>query len=561
MPPAPSSSRPRVYLETFGCQMNVLDSQLVTGQLRDLGYGFTDDWASADVVLFNTCSVREVAENKVWSRIGLLGQHKREHPHVVVGVIGCMAERDGEDLLRRHPQVNLMCGPAELDRVPALIDNELRTSVETRSAWTTPGRTRTVEGRTALRGGRGGGVNRRTQTLDAAADTLELVDLSRAFSADDTSAGGRSAYVRITRGCNKLCTYCVVPHTRGEEVHRPPDAIVEECRKLADAGVLEVTLLGQTVNHYHFDRGAAVAVGGVVQPQVGTVISPNAGTGGPSPVFSRTTVSFADLLHRIHEEVPGIRRLRFVTSYPRDFGDDILAVMRDSPRICRYLHLPVQSGSDRVLARMNRGYRAAHFRELVERVRHFLPDAQMATDVITGFPGETEEDHQATFELLRWARFKNSFLFKYSPRPGTPAFDRMEDDVPTEVKRRRNRELVDLQNGISAEISAEQVGKRLEVFVEGVSAKVAKAAARAQAGVGVGGVELGWETRAKQPVPQAAAAAEEPLTQLSGRTGGDLIAVFEGPESLIGTLAEVEIEAASALTLKGRIASDLPVRR
>ena len=551
MPPAPS--RPSVYLETFGCQMNVLDSQLVTGQLRDLGYGFTDDWASADVVLFNTCSVREVAENKVWSRIGLLGKHKREHPHVVVGVIGCMAERDGEDLLRRHPQVNLLCGPAELDRVPALIDNELRTSVEERAGWTTPGNVRPSEGRVALQGGRGG-LGRRTQTADAAADTLELVDLSRAFSADDTSAAGKSAYVRITRGCNKLCTYCVVPHTRGEEVHRPPDAIVEECRKLADASVLEVTLLGQTVNHYHFDQGAAVSLGGVVQPQVGTVISPNAGTGGPSPVFSSTTVSFADLLHRIHEEVPGIKRLRFVTSYPRDFGDDILQVIRDSPRICRYLHLPVQSGSDRVLARMNRGYRVAQFKELVERVRRFLPDAQMATDVITGFPGETEEDHEKTAELLAWSRFKNSFLFKYSPRPGTPAFDRMADDVPTEVKRRRNRELVELQNRISAEVSAEQVGKRFEVFVEGVSAKVAKAAARAQAGVGVGGVELGWETRRAAP----AAVAEEEVTQLSGRTGGDLIAVFEGPESLIGTLAEVEVESASALTLKGRLVPAAP---
>ena len=543
------SPRPSVYLETFGCQMNVLDSQLVTGQLRDLGYGFTDDWASADVVLFNTCSVREVAENKVWSRIGLLGPHKKRHPHVVVGVIGCMAERDGEDLLRRHPQVNLLCGPAELDRVPTLIDNELRTSVHERSSWTRPGPQRPTAGRAALAGGRAAAAARRTQTAEAAADTLELVDLSRAFSADDTSAAGKSAYVRITRGCNKLCTYCVVPHTRGEEVHRPPDAVIEECKRLADAGVLEVTLLGQTVNHYHFDQAAAVSLGGVVQPQVGTVVSPNAGTGGPSPVFSPSTVSFADLLHRIHEEVPGIRRLRFVTSYPRDFGDDILQVIRDSPRICRYLHLPVQSGSDRVLARMNRGYRVAQFRELVERVRAFLPDAQMATDVITGFPGETEADHEQTAELLAWSRFKNSFLFKYSPRPGTPAHDRLPDDVPAEVKRRRNRELVELQTRMSAEVSAEQVGRRFEVFVEGVSARVAKAAARAQAGVGVGKVELGWETRKAPP----AAVERVQVTQLSGRTGGDLIAVFEGPESLIGTLAEVEIESASALTLRGRL--------
>ena len=280
-----TATGPQVYLETFGCQMNVLDSQLVVGQLRGLGYGFTDDWKSADVVLYNTCSVREVAENKVWSRIGKVGKHKADvAPDMVLGVIGCMAERDGEDLMRRHPQVDLMCGPGELDKLPMLIDNQVKTALAGAGARAP----RPLSERAALQGG----SSRRSSTLAAAEDRLELVDLSRAFNADDTGAGGRSAYVRITRGCNKLCTYCVVPHTRGAEVHRPPDHIVEECRKLVEAGVIEITLLGQTVNHYHYDEAAAVAVGGVAQPQVGTVIHPNAGTGGPSPVFNDTTVSF-----------------------------------------------------------------------------------------------------------------------------------------------------------------------------------------------------------------------------------------------------------------------------
>ncbi|MEE9404566.1 MAG: MiaB/RimO family radical SAM methylthiotransferase [Algisphaera sp.] len=517
-------SGPLVYLETFGCQMNVLDSQLVTGQLRGLGYRFTDDWMSADVVLYNTCSVREVAENKVWSRVGKVGRHKRERPEVILGVIGCMAERDGEDLMRRHPQVDLMCGPGELDKLPMLIDNQLKTQLCDRGGDTGP--------RMALQGG----SSRRSGTLAAAEDQLELVDLSRAFAGDDTRAAGRSAYVRVTRGCNKLCTYCVVPHTRGAEVHRPPSHIFEECRKLVEAGVIEITLLGQTVNHYHYDTAAAVEANGVLQPQVGTVIHPNVGTGGESPVFNDTTVSFANLLRKIHDGLPGLQRLRFITSFPRDFGNDILEAIRDCPRICRYLHLPVQSGSDRVLAKMNRGYRVADYRDLILRVRDILPDAMLATDIICGFPGETEEDHQKTAELLEWCRFKNSFIFKYSPRPGTVAFDRLADDIPNDVKKRRNNELIDLQNRISREVHGTQVGKTFEVFVEGVSRRTAKSVDGAAPGSAA--VSLGWE----QP---------REMTQLSGRTSGDLITVFDGTEDLIGQVVTVQVTGAGGLVLSG----------
>ncbi|MBB6431171.1 MiaB/RimO family radical SAM methylthiotransferase [Algisphaera agarilytica] len=524
---------PSVYLETFGCQMNVLDSQLVTGQLRALGYRFIDDWKSADVVLYNTCSVREVAENKVWSRVGKYGKYQNalakegradEGPSVL-GVIGCMAERDGEDMVRKHPQVDLLCGPGELDKVPMLIDNVLKTRIEDRGGL--------ASAQIALQGN----THRRSGTLAAAEDQLELVDLSRSFAPDESLAGGKSAYVRITRGCNKLCTYCVVPHTRGAEVHRPPQHILDECKKLVDAGVREITLLGQTVNHYHYDSVAAVEVNGVLQPQVGTVISPNQGTGGPSPVFNDTTTSFAELLHRIHEEVTGLERLRFVTNFPRDFGNDILQVIRDSPRICRYLHLPVQSGSNRILKLMNRGYKVEHFYDLIDRVREYLPDAELATDIICGFPTETEEDHQQTAELLRRCRFKNSFIFKYSPRPGTTAIDRFEDNVTDAEKKRRNNELLAIQSEVSASIHEGYVGKTVKVFVEQISAKSQKSANAADPAV-----TLGWQ-------------GAQTVTQLSGRTDGDLIVMFDADPSLIGQLVEVEVTSAAALALFGQVKS------
>ncbi|MEM1446063.1 MAG: MiaB/RimO family radical SAM methylthiotransferase [Planctomycetota bacterium] len=525
---------PTVYLETFGCQMNVLDSQLVTGQLKALGYRFIDDWQAADVVLYNTCSVREMAENKVWSRVGIVGKHKQAQAEQgrlpgVLGVIGCMAERDGTDMLRKHPQIDLLCGPGELDRVPMLVDNALKT----RLADPSPTRARS-DAQVALQGN----THRRSATLSAASDQLELVDLSRAFAAEDTTANGRSAYVRITRGCNKLCTYCVVPNTRGAEVHRPPDHIVDECKKLESAGVREITLLGQTVNHYHYDTAAAVTIDGVLQPQVGATISPNAGNGGPSPTFGPTTVSFAQLLRRIHDACPGVLRLRFVTSLPRDFGDDILETIRDCPRICRYLHLPVQSGSDRMLRKMNRGYKAADFFDLVDRARRILPDCEIATDLICGFPGETEEDHEATKDLLRRCRFKNAFIFKYSPRPGTTAYDRLEDDVSDAEKRRRNNELLAIQNEASAEVHAAYVGKTVEVFVESVSAKATKAANGAAPGSPE--VSLGWQ----QPTT---------TTQLTGRTGGDLIVMFDGDPAMIGQMATVKIDSAAPLTLFGSL--------
>ena len=523
---------PTVYLETFGCQMNVLDSQLVQSQLTGLGYRFIDDWRDADVVLYNTCSVREGAENKVWSRVGIVGEHKRERPSTVLGVIGCMAERDGTDMVRRHPQIDLLCGPGELNRLPMLIDNAVRTDPARRGGVDAAG--------VAL----SGDTHRRSSTLAAAEDELELLDLSRSFSATQDGAAPRSAYVRITRGCNKFCTYCVVPHTRGAEVHRPPEHIIDEVRRLVDNGTVEVTLLGQTVNHYHYDDSAAVSINGVMQPQIGSIINHHRRPGSLLPgsaaesTTTDTTTTFAHLLARIHDEVPDLHRLRFVTSFPRDFGDDILATIRDRPRICRYLHLPVQSGSDRILKSMNRGYTVAEYDDLLRRVREYLPDATIATDIITGFPTETEEDHAATCDLLRRAGFKNSFVFKYSPRPGTAAIGRYKDDVDDAIKRRRNAELLAIQNDASERVHAGYVGREVEVFVEGVSSRTRKL--RNAAAPGAPAVHLGWERHATGE-----------SVQLTGRTGGDLITLFDGPESLIGSIAKVAIQDSTPLSLMG----------
>jgi tRNA-2-methylthio-N6-dimethylallyladenosine synthase len=523
---AQQPTAPKVYLETFGCQMNVLDSQLVTSQLRALGYQFIDDWQQADVVLYNTCSVREHAEQKVWSRVGKVGRHKETNPDVVLGVIGCMAERDGTDMTRKYPQIDLLCGPGELDKVPQLIDNVARTHAAQRGGK--------KNAQLALQGN----THRRSQTLSAAEDQLELIDLARSFDPDDQLSAGRSAYVRITRGCNKFCTYCVVPQTRGREVHRPPQHIVDECKKLVDAGVREITLLGQTVNHYHYDHSAAETVNGIEQPQVGSVIAPNKGTGGPSPTFGDNVTSFADLLYRIHEELPALQRLRFVTSLPRDFGDDILKVIRDCPRISRYLHLPVQSGSNRMLKAMNRGYTVEQYRDLVERVRHYIPDAELASDIICGFPGETEEDHQATAELLRFAQCKNCFIFKYSPRPGTAAAKKFTDDVPDDVKKHRNNELLRVQSEVSEQVHQKYVGQTVRVFVESISTKSQKSANTADPSV-----SLGWE----QP---------QEVTQLAGRTSGDLITMFDGDPALIGDFVDVKIESAKPLALFGTLVSE-----
>ena len=488
----------KLYLETFGCQMNVLDSELVLGQLRAQGYESVDDRAEADVILYNTCSVREHAEQKVLSRLGELRDRKIAEPGLVIGVIGCMAERDGTNIFQRNPHIDVLCGPGELDKLAQLVHNAVIINAQA------PGNR---ERQVALMGA----AVRRSGTLEAAEDHLELLDLSRSISADDNFG---QAYVRITRGCNKFCTYCVVPYTRGPEVHRPLRNIIDEVRRLTDAGAREVTLLGQTINHYNFKHGDG-----------------------------RST-NFAELLHEIHEAVPHLLRLRFVTSFPRDFSDEALSAMRDCARICRYLHVPAQSGSDRILKLMNRGYTSGQYRDFIDRAREMMPDISIASDFIVGFPSETEEDFEATVDLVRDCRFKNSFIFKYSPRPGTTAIDRFTDDVPEDVKRRRNNQLLAVQQETCVENNLAMIGKTVQVLVEG-EAKLARTPAYPRAG----GVELGWERTRREITPTS----HRPCVQLTGRTGGDQVVAFEGNPSLKGELIEVEIVKAQNLSLFGRL--------
>ena len=404
--------------------------------------------------------------------------------------------------------------------------------------------------RVALQGSNG----RRTATLEAAADNLELLDLSRAFDPDGGAAGGRSAYVRITRGCNKFCTYCVVPATRGAEVHRPPDAIIEECRRLADRGVIEITLLGQTVNHYRYTHGAALTLDGREAPQVG----PGLSAFRKAPVAGQRTTTFAMLLSRIHEEVPELHRIRFVTSYPRDLGEDVFDVLAASPRICRYLHMPVQSGSDRVLKAMNRGYTVSEYLETVDRAIERLPDVSIAGDIIVGFPTETDEDFHATEALLRRVPFKNNFIFKYSPRPGTAAFDRLPDDVPDEVKRYRNNRLLSLQAEVSGEVHRKEVGRTLPVLFDRVGSIPLERAKSDRPTPG--GVEL--RVRGRETEGSTVSHPDSRRWQALGRTSGDLIVAVDVDdpavaEGMLGTIAPVEITSAESLLLHGT--ASLPV--
>ncbi len=468
-----------VFIETFGCQMNVLDSELVLGDLRRCGYTVIDDPELADVILINTCSVRQRAEAKVHSRLGELKQLKQRRGDLLIGVIGCMAERDAEGIREQAPHVDILCGPGEIGRLPRLIEqarSDGRTTVAVTRDW-----------------------SRRTPVAHRAInDDLEALDRSREPAADGPLI---QAYIRAQRGCDKFCSYCVVPYVRGPERSRPPEHIVEEARRLAGAGTVEITLLGQTINSYAFAEGDRV-------------------------------VRLPELLERVHE-VSGIQRLRFVTSFPGDFDEAILAAMRDLPKVCEYLHLPAQSGSNRILKAMRRDHTVEHYNELVDRARQTVPGLSLAGDFIVGFSGETDEDFEATCRLVRRTRYKNIFVFKYSTRPSTVAERNLPDDVPMEVKRRRNRELLAIQAESASEHNRSMVGRRIEVLVEGYS----KAALKAQQTLDHDGPST-WRSP----------------DQLTGRSRGDQIVVFDGPAALIGSLVDIEIIDATDLTLHGRVA-------
>jgi tRNA-2-methylthio-N6-dimethylallyladenosine synthase len=510
------------FLETFGCQMNILDSQLIEDQLRARGMRPVADYRDADVILLNTCSVRQHAEDKVLSRLGQIRRFKHSRPEAIVGVVGCMAERVREDLFVQAPHVDLICGPGQLDRLPDLLD-EIREHRQRLAALAT-------------------GQSRRTQVAQHVLEqaTLEALDLSRTPSLEGHVL---QSYIRVQRGCDKFCTYCVVPYVRGPERSRPPSHIVIEARRLAEAGCREITLLGQTVNSY-------------VYPEDGK------------------PMTFAKLLERVHA-VDGIDRIRFVTSYPADWDEDIFRVMRDYPRVMPYLHLPAQSGSDRILKAMRRTYTASSYLELIDTARKYVSDIALAGDFIVGFCGETEEDFQQTVDLVRRVQYESLFIFKYSPRPGTKADRLADDDVPQDVKARRNNELLAIQSKISHQRKQALIGREVEVLVEGPSKAARKAQGegssqqrtRGKRSASLSRKRRGGDfpnrsltvsegtTTSDSPRPQARQNSDvrKSTTQLIGRTPGDLMAVFDGRTDCIGTIVKVHIESASAHTLFGRV--------
>ena len=516
---APISSRPphngRLYIETVGCQMNMLDSELVVAALRREGYLLADNPKDADTVLFNTCSVREHAEHKIYSALGRLKYSKRNRPQKVIGVIGCMAQKDQELIFQKAPHVDLVVGTGQLAEIPRLI-REARSS-EQQSRLT------------ALSLGRSDGSRLQVS------DSFQSYDPLRDPEMRPTPF---QAFVRIMIGCDKFCTYCVVPATRGPEQSRPPEHIIQEAKLLADQGVREITLLGQTVNSYKYTENGRL-------------------------------VRLSELLERLHN-ISGIQRIRFITSFPRDMTTDLLQAVRDLPKVMKYLHVPAQSGCNEVLRRMKRGYTVEDYREMMARINDIIPGCAVSSDFIVGFCGETDEAFEKSMQLIRDCRFKNSFIFKYSPRTGTKADELYPDDVPEEVKRRRNNEMLELQNRISEEDNAEFIGRKVGILVEGPSKSAARRAAREGLPADAAGTpplhqldhhdhhdERGALEHAGLAEPQqlqhSSPAAERLALQLTGRTECDRIVVFDGNPRLIGSLAEIEIHDCTSTTLIGSI--------
>jgi tRNA-2-methylthio-N6-dimethylallyladenosine synthase len=382
----------RYLIETWGCQMNQHDTEKMAGLLEGLGYASTEDPASADLILLNTCSVREKAESKVFGRLGRLRRLKIDRPDLLIGVVGCVAQQAGEAIFRRAPYVDIVMGPRNLARLGALLEEARRDG--------------------------------RSISLARDDDPIEFPSNSTA------RAAGPRAYVTVMEGCNKSCTFCIVPTTRGSEVYRQPEEIMGEVRDLAAQGYCEIEFLGQNVNAYHSG-----------------------------------THDLASLLH-MADRVPGVRRLRFTTSHPGHLKNGIMDAMRDVPTVCNHLHLPAQSGSDRILRAMNRGYTRARYLSRLQYLRMAVPGIAFSTDFIVGFPGETDEDFRGTLSLLREVEFDQVYAFAYSPRPGTPA-TRMDGGLPDEVMQARLQELLALQETIQKRRNEALVGRTFEVLVDG----------------------------------------------------------------------------------------------
>jgi tRNA-2-methylthio-N6-dimethylallyladenosine synthase len=440
-----------VYIKTFGCQMNEYDS----GKMRDVleaahGMVRTEDPAQADVLLVNTCSVREKAQEKVFSLLGEWRRYKEERPHVVIGVGGCVASQEGDGITARAPYFDLVFGPQTLHRLPEMLRGLKQTG--------------------------------RPQ-IDVSFPEIEKFD-----RLPEPRADGAAAFVSIMEGCSKYCTFCVVPYTRGEEISRPFEQVLAEVRSLASRGVREVTLLGQNVNAY---------AGGTDEGAV---------------------ADLATLIHFVAAH-PGIERIRFTTSHPLEFNDSLIEAYANVPKLNNLLHLPVQSGSDRILAAMKRGHTVLEYKQKLRKLRAVRPDISITTDIIVGFPGETEEDFTATMNLIADAGFDQSFSFLYSRRPGTPAAA-LPDEVPAELKQRRLELIQQRFNTQSRAISERMVGSRQRVLIE-------------------------------RP-------AKRDRNELAGRTDNNRWVNFQGPAHLINQFADVVITEARPNSLRGRIVSEEP---
>ncbi len=386
-----------VYIETYGCQMNVNDSEIVAGILSSEGYTMTDTIDNAEVILLNTCSVRDNAENKIHKRLMHLRHYKKSNSKLVVGILGCMAERLRSKLVGKQDLVNIVIGPDEYRSLPAMLDQAF--------------------------GGESG----------------VAVQLSRVETYDDIiplRTEGISAWISISRGCDKFCSFCVVPYTRGRERSKPMTSIIREAQELWDSGIMEITLLGQNVNSYNDIQNKS---------------------------------DFTRLLREVARAVPKMR-IRYTTSHPYDMSDELIEVMAEHDNICKYIHLPVQSGSDKVLHDMNRHYTVEHYLGRMEKIRELIPGCSLSTDIIAGFPTETEEDHRMTLDLIKQVRYDGAYMFMYSPREKTKAW-KTYDDIPEEIKKHRLNEIIELQNGIAKEINEAEVGKVHKVLVEGPSKK------------------------------------------------------------------------------------------
>lgn len=411
----PENSK-KLFLESYGCQMNFSDSEIVASILNEQGYNTTLDVKQADLILLNTCSIREKAEQTVRMRLSQFKNQKKENPNLTVGVLGCMAERLKTKFLEEEHLVDLVVGPDAYRDLPNLLKE-------------------TEDGRDAI------------NVILSKEETYADINPVR------LGGNGVTAFVTITRGCDNMCTFCVVPFTRGRERSRDPHSIIDECKDLWNNGYKEITLLGQNVDSYLWFGGGA-----------------KKDFKNASEMQRATAVNFAKLLDLVAKAVPGMR-IRFSTSNPHDMTVDVFEMMAKHDNICNYVHLPVQSGSDRILQLMNRQHTRQEYLELIRKAKEIVPDIAFSQDMIVGFCTETEEDHQDTLSLMQAVEYDYGYMFAYSERPGTPAHKKMEDDVPADVKQRRLAEIIKLQGDLSRKRMAGYVGKNHEILIEGTSKK------------------------------------------------------------------------------------------